>query len=177
MSDIEYLDNQYVMFGDIDDKEAAQFVSFLIEHHQQPDRVEEIVLHLKTDGGIVSAGFAIIDAMQMSTIPIKVIGMGFIASMGVLILSAGDTRHLTRNAEVMAHQFYNEVEGNYTQVKREVAQYERMYVQFVNHFLETTKMNIEDIEKYVLAGHDMYLTPKQCVELGICDEILKPIRK
>lgn len=177
MSDIDYLDNQYVMFGEIDEEKAGQFVGFLIEHHQQPERVDEIYLHLNTPGGEVSSAFAIIDAIQMSSIPIRIIGTGMVGSMGVLILSSGDTRYLTRNAEIMAHQFHSTLSGNFSEMKRDVVNAEQLYVKFLNHFLETTKMNVEEIEKYALSPHDVYLTPKQCVELGICDEVLSKLHK
>ncbi|MGM0422942.1 MAG: ClpP family protease [Pseudomonadota bacterium] len=89
--------------GQVDDGMAAVFVSalFLLEN-EKPD--EEITVMINSPGGSVTAGLAMYDAMRNCSAPIKTVVSGMAASMGSILLCAGDERYATKNARVMIHQ-------------------------------------------------------------------------
>src|SRR5574343_640520 len=103
----------FMLFGPIDREASHATCSFLIKENLLNDDPEGVTLFINSEGGSVTDGFAIIDVMETSQMPITTIGMGLIASMGLLIFSAGHkgSRTLCKGTEVMAHQFWGAMEG------------------------------------------------------------------
>lgn len=89
--------------GQVDDGMAAIFVSalFLLE---KEDPNKEITVMINSPGGSVTAGLAMYDAMRNCSAPIHTVVSGMAASMGSILLCAGDERYATKNARVMIHQ-------------------------------------------------------------------------
>ena len=84
-------------------------VQWIIEKNLLPsnERPKELTLIINSPGGSVHAAFALIDTMKGSAIPIKTVGLGLIASCGVLTFMAGTKgrRILTPNTSILSHQY------------------------------------------------------------------------
>ena len=84
-------------------------IAWIIENNLMPDRhrQKELTLIINSPGGEVHAAFALIDTMKGSAMPIKTIGIGMIASCGVLTFMAGTKgkRLLTPNTSILSHQY------------------------------------------------------------------------
>jgi ATP-dependent protease ClpP protease subunit len=101
------LDNlgAHLMFGEVNNVTAYETINFIIKSNFMFNPGTTLTLILNTPGGSVSDGFALIDVMGTSRLEISTVGLGQVASMGVLLLSAGTKgkRVLTKNTEIMAH--------------------------------------------------------------------------
>jgi ATP-dependent Clp protease protease subunit len=95
-------------------------------------------------------------------------------SMGVLLLAAGHKgkRRLTKNSEVMAHQFAASFYGKQHELMATSRALKLLENRFKRHFLNHTKMTEQQIKDIVFAPSDRYLTPSECKKFGICDEVI-----
>ncbi len=82
---------------------TAGFVIIIVSKKKR----KELLLMICSEGGDMSAAFALIDVMKSSNIFIKTVGLGQIASAGLLIFLAGSPgrRTLTPNTSIMSHQY------------------------------------------------------------------------
>ena len=93
------------LWGQVDDHSAKQVIDRLLYLElMQPGK--EIQLIINSPGGAVTSGFAIYDTMKSITSPISTICSGLAASMGSILLSAGEKgrRFILPHARVMIHQ-------------------------------------------------------------------------
>ncbi len=93
------------LWGPVMDESARQVVTRLMYLEAQKPG-EEITLFINSPGGMVTAGMAIYDTMRMISSPVSTICMGLAASMGSILLSAGEKgrRFVYPHGEVMIHQ-------------------------------------------------------------------------
>src|SRR3954463_26144 len=93
------------LWGVVHDKSASEVVSkLLLLDADKPG--EEIKLFINSPGGVVTSGLVIYDTMRMIKSPVSTICMGLAASMGSILLSAGEKgkRFIYPHGEVMIHQ-------------------------------------------------------------------------
>jgi 16S rRNA (guanine(527)-N(7))-methyltransferase RsmG len=130
--------------------------------------VEEKLLKLKNsfeNGKILKEG------IKTAIIGKPNVGMGLIASMGLLIFTAGHkgTRTLCKGTEVMAHQFWVAMEGKQHELVAAHAAQVRLERQFIDHYLRHSKMSEKQIKDILFGPTDRYLTPAECVKYGLAD--------
>jgi ATP-dependent Clp protease protease subunit len=164
----------HVLFGAVDETSMKEAVTFILKANQLFQGEDDISLYLNCIGGTCYDGFALIDIMDVSRIPVRTVGMGNIMSMGVLILAAGakGKRVITKNTQVMAHQFYGGTEGKFHELV--TAHRAELYLeqQFMHHFLRNTKMNEKQIRDIVFGASDNWLSPSECKKYGIVDHVI-----
>ncbi len=98
------LDNRIIyIFGEINDS-MAENVIMSLQHLSITDPLAGITIMINSEGGTVSAMFAIYDAMRACINEITTIGIGEVCSAAGLLLVAGDKRLASRNCLFMAHQ-------------------------------------------------------------------------
>lgn len=164
----------HVLFGEVDEMSMKDASVFILKANQLFVN-KELTLFINTCGGACSDGFALIDLMQISRLPIKTVGLGNIMSMGVYILAAGThgRRTLTRNTSVMAHQFSGGGgTGKYHELMQDHKANEYLRMQTLEHFKRHTKMTPKQIEDILFGASDRYLTPAECKKFGICDHVV-----
>jgi ATP-dependent Clp protease protease subunit len=102
----ELLDSRVVLLsGSIDDKQSHKIIGQLLALDQRaPER--PITLIINSGGGAISSGFAIYDTIQMLRAPVRTVGAGLIASMGVTIFLAAkkENRFSLAHSRYMIHQ-------------------------------------------------------------------------
>jgi len=137
---------------------------------EDPDK--DINLYINCPGGVINAGLAIYDTIQLVRPDVSTICVGLAASMGTVLLAAGTKgkRYALPNATIHMHQAVGGAQGQAADIAiaaREI-------------------MRLQDLLRSVLAKHtgqpvdkiahdtdrDFYLSPEQAVEYGIVDEIL-----
>lgn len=164
----------HMLFGDVDVNSIAAASNFILKANKLLPRNQPLTLYINSLGGSCYDGFALIDLMDASRIPINTVGLGNIVSMGVLIMSAGakGKRVMTRNTQVMAHQFYGGVEGKFHELFE--AHKAELYLkhQFTHHFLRHTTMTEKQINEIMFGPSDRWLTPTECKKFGIVDHIV-----
>ncbi len=80
----------YYFAEDFTSKSTAPLIKFIMEKNLMPraKKPKELTLIINSPGGAVHAAFALIDVMKASSIPIKTVGLGMIASCGILTFMA-----------------------------------------------------------------------------------------
>ncbi len=157
----------------IDDQIASLVVAQLIYlSNEDPD--SPINMYISSPGGSIYAGMGILDAMQMIPNQVNTIAVGFTASFGTVLLTAGSKghRYALPNATIHMHQPWSSGGGGQAtdieiQAKEILRQKKR-----INEILAiATGKDIEIIEKDT--DRDIYLTAAEAVEYGLVDEVLE----
>ncbi len=163
----------HLLFGEINTVSVYPAINFIIKSNYIFNDETTLTMLVNSPGGSVSDGFALIDVMGTSRVPIATVGLGQVASMGVLIVSAGTKgkRVITKNTEIMAHQFSTMVYGKYHELVASQKYHEKLEKTFIKHFLRHTKMSEKQIKDIMFSPTDRWLTPKEAKKYGICDEV------
>lgn len=164
--------------GAIDAGTAESVCKEIIEYNIKGE-VNQIQMIINSPGGSCAAGFAIIDLIEWSRIPVYTTGIGMIASMGLLVFMTGEPgrRVITPRTSILSHRFSAMNAGNHSQLiasrKEEDLEHERI----ITHYLEYSAIKSrEELEQYLLRDVDTWLAPAEAVRYGLADRI-EPLRK
>lgn len=150
-------------------------VQWIVEKNLAPDseRPKELTLIINSPGGDVHAAFALIDTMKASGIPIKTVGLGIIASCGILTFMAGTKgkRILTPNTSILSHQYSWGSGGKEHELFARVREFELSSERMVEHYKKCTGMSEKKIREVLLPAKDVWLSAKEAVKYGIADKI------
>jgi len=145
----------------------------LYENYARKKKFKELLLMICSEGGDLSPAFALIDVMRSSKIPIKTVGLGSVASCGLLIFLSGTTgrRILTPNTSIMSHQFSWGTDGKVHELFATVKEFELIHNRMVDLYRKTTGLDDADIKKVLLPPQDVYLSAEEAFSYGICDDV------
>ena len=167
------LKERIVMLGmPINDQVANVIIAQLL-YLEREDPDKDINLYILCPGGVISAGLAIYDTMQLIRPDVSTICVGLAASMGTLLLCAGakGKRYALPNATIHMHQAVGGAQGQAADI--EIAAREIMRLQDIIRSI-LVKHTGQSMEKVTHdTDRDFYLNPEQAVEYGIVDEILR----
>lgn len=164
----------YVFMGEVNDEAVRPIIEWLlVENHVTKKRKKELILMICSEGGDIASGFALIDVMKSSKIPVKTVGLGQIASAGLLIFLAGHPgrRVLTENTSILSHQYSWGSDGKHHELWALTKEYTLIQHRMVQHYKETTKLSEEQIKEKLLPASDVYLSATEALELNLCDYI------
>jgi ATP-dependent Clp protease protease subunit len=115
--------------------------------------------------------------MRGSNVPIRTIGIGQIASAGLLIFIAGEKgmRTLTPNTSILSHQYTWGSFGKEHELFAQVKEFDLTAKRLVNHYKKCTGMDEEDIRKVLLPEKDVWLSAQEAKKLNLCD-IVKDLK-
>ena len=151
-------------------------IIWIIENNLMPDsrRRKELTLIINSPGGEVHSAFALIDTMKGSAIPIKTIGIGMIASCGVLTFMAGakGKRLLTPNTSILSHQYSWGSKGKEHELFARVREFELSTERMLTHYKKCTGMSEKKIREILLPPEDVWLSAKEAVKYGIADKVV-----
>ena len=145
----------------------------LVENHVAKKKKKELLLMICSEGGSMEDAFALIDVIKSSSIPVKTVGLGSIASCGLLIFLAGSPgrRILTPNTSILSHQYSWGSEGKHHELWAMTKEFGLAQTRMIQHYQETTGLSEAVIREKLLPAHDVYLSAEEALELGICDYI------
>ncbi len=133
---------------------------------------KEISMYINSPGGVVSSGLSIYDTMQYVRPKIATMCVGQAASMGSLLLAAGeeDMRFCLPNSRVMVHQPSGGFQGQASDIALHAQEIldlkKRLNMIYVKH----TNQKIAAVEKAL--DRDNFMTSEQALEWGIIDKII-----
>ena len=166
------LKDRIIFLGAAIDDDVANLViaQMLYLESEDPDR--EISFYLNTPGGVVSAGLAIYDTMQYIRPSIHTICMGQAASMGALLLAAGEKgkRSALPNSRIIIHQPLGGSQGQATDIGIQAKEILRLKGDLNTILSRHTGQLVEKVETDT--DRDYYMTSSQAKEYGIIDEII-----
>ena len=164
----------HVFMSDVTQESMKPLIDWIIsENFNQKEKKRELTLGICSPGGDLNACFALVDVMKGSKIPIRTIGMGMIASCGLLMFISGEKgrRILTPNTSILSHQYSWGTYGKEHELFAQVKEYDLTTERIVNHYKKCTGLTEKDIRKYLLPPHDVWLSAKEAKKLGLCDKI------
>lgn len=161
----------------INDQIANVIIAQLL-YLDREDSEKDISVYIHSPGGIISAGLAIYDTMQLLRPQVSTICVGLAASMATLLLCAGakGKRYALPNSTIHLHQAVGGAQGQAADVEIAAREILRMQEKIRIIIAKHTGQPIEKIARDT--DRDFYLSAEQAVEYGIVDEILtKPTVK
>ena len=167
------LKDRIVFLGTQVNDEVANAIVAQFLFLQSDDPKADIHLYINSPGGVVTAGMAIYDTMRYIRPHISTLVYGQAASMGSLLLTAGEKgkRFALPNARVMIHQPSGGAQGQATDIEihaREIlatrARLNQMYVEHTGKPLEVIEQAME---------RDKFFTPGEAKEFGLIDDVLE----
>ncbi len=163
-----------VLMGAVDEENIKPIIEWILhENHVRKRKKKELLLMVNSDGGNLGDAFALIDVMNSSTIPVKTVGLGSIASAGLCIFLAGakGRRVLTPNTSIMSHQFSWGSQGKAHELFATMKEFELTHQRMINLYKKTTGLDDETIKKVLLPPQDVYLSAEEALEYNICDHV------
>lgn len=158
--------------GPVEDNMASLVVAQLLFLEAENPK-KEISLYINSPGGVVTSGLAIYDTMQFIRPPVSTLCVGQAASMGSLLLAAGEKgmRFALPNARIMVHQPSGGYQGQVTDIlihAREVESLKRRLNEiYVHHTGKDYKAIEEALER------DNFMTADGAKDFGIVDQVME----
>jgi len=166
------LKERIIFLGTPINDQIANLIIAQLLYLEREDPEKDINLYVHCPGGIISAGLAIYDTMQLIRSDVSTICVGLAASMGTLILCAGakGKRYALPNSTIHMHQAFGGAQGQAADVEIAAREIMRMQEKIRNIMAKHTGQTMEKIIHDT--DRDFYLSAEQAAEYGIIDEIL-----
>ncbi len=158
--------------GQVDDTMASIACASLLYLKSEvcPNHEDPITVHINSPGGSVLAGLAIYDVMRSIKPKIVTIGYGMQASMGSILLAAGDERMMTRNSNLMIHQISGGNEGKASAMEINMAFSEQLHETLKNIYVRHVGLTHEFWD--LALEHDTWLSADQAKKMGFIHKII-----
>jgi len=132
---------------------------------------KEISMYINSPGGVVTSGMAIYDTMQYIRAPVATLCIGQAASMGSLLLAAGESgmRFALPNARIMVHQPSGGFQGQASDIERHAQEILDMRARLNKIYVEHTGQTLRKIEDAL--ERDTFMTAEQAKDFGLVDEV------
>ena len=163
----------YVLMDQINHATCRDAIKWIMNQNLSNNPLPQLTLIINSPGGDVHAAFALIDTMKASSIPIKTVGLGLIASCGFLIFIAGQKgkRILTPNTAILSHQYTWGSKGKEHELYARVKEFELSTNRMIDHYKKCLGMTEAKIKEVLLPPQDVWLSASEAKKLKICDKI------
>lgn len=136
------------------------------------DPNKPIQMYINSPGGQVYSGMAIYDTMQQVSCPVSTVAVGFTASFGTVLLTAGTPgmRYALPNATIHMHQPLGGAQGQASDIAIQAQEILRLRTSLNGILAHHTGKTVETIEEDT--DRDLYLSAQEAMEYGLVDEVL-----
>ncbi len=157
--------------GPVEDQMASLVCAQLLFLEAENPK-KEIALYINSPGGVVTAGMAIYDTMQFIRPAVSTLCVGQAASMGSLLLAAGEKgmRFATPNARIMVHQPSGGFQGQASDIERHARDIIKMKRRLNEVYVKHTGRTLEEVEKTL--DRDHFMDADEAHGWGVIDKIL-----
>lgn len=158
--------------GPIEDYMASLITAQLLFLEAENPK-KEISMYINSPGGVVTAGMAIYDTMQYIRPAVSTLCIGQAASMGSLLLTAGekDMRFVLPNARIMVHQPSGGFSGQASDIERHAQEILDMRARLNKIYVKHTGQTLRKIEDAL--ERDTFMTAEQAQEFGLVDKVIE----
>jgi ATP-dependent Clp protease protease subunit len=156
--------------GRIDDAKSEQICKQIIELNART--LDCIQLIINSAGGGVHAGFALLDVMEWSRLPVRTTALGMVASMALLVFMAGEKGHrvVTPRVAILSHRYWWWNVGNHSELIARRKEEDLTHRRILEHYARHTRLKTEEaLHEKLLRDVDAWLTADEAVECGIAD--------
>jgi ATP-dependent Clp protease protease subunit len=166
------LKDRIIFLGTAIDDHIANLVIAQMLYLESQDPDKEIFFYLNTPGGHVSSGMAIYDTMQYIKPPVSTFCMGQAASMGALLLAAGQKgkRYALPHSRILIHQPLGGFQGQATDIDIQAREILRLKEELNQLLAELTGQPLSKIQADT--ERDYYMSSQQAKDYGIIDGII-----
>lgn len=157
--------------GPVEDQMASMVVAQLL-FLESANPKKDIFVYINSPGGIVTSGLAIYDTMQFVNPPVATFCIGQAASMGSLLLSAGDkgSRFALPNCRIMMHQPSGGFQGQASDLQRHAEDILKMKRRLNEIYAKHTGQEPDQIERII--DRDHFMSSEEARDFGLVDKIL-----
>jgi len=158
--------------GPIEDNVASLLIAQLLFLEAENPK-KEISMYINSPGGVVTSGMAIYDTMQFIRPPVATLCTGQAASMGSLLLAAGEKgmRYALPNARVMVHQPSGGFQGTASDIERHAEDIIKMKRRLNEIYVKHTGQDYDTVERTL--DRDYFMTAEDAKNFGIIDEVIQ----
>jgi ATP-dependent Clp protease protease subunit len=157
--------------GAVEDQMASSIcMQLLFLESQNPNK--EIAMYINSPGGVVTSGMAIYDTMQFIKSPVATLCIGQAASMGSLLLAAGEPgkRFALPNARIMVHQPSGGFQGQVSDIERHAQDIIKTKRRMNEVYVKHTGKGYDAIEKAL--DRDNFMSAEEAQNFGLIDRVL-----
>jgi ATP-dependent Clp protease, protease subunit len=171
------LKERIVFLGTPIDDQVANLIVAQLLFLSREDPEKDIQIYINSPGGVIYAGMAIYDTMQMIPNRISTVAVGVTASFGTVLLAAGSKgqRYALPHATIHMHQPLGGAQGQASDIEIQAREILRLKARLNKILSTTTGQSLEVIERDT--ERDFYLDAYQSVEYGLVDKVLEPPQK
>lgn len=172
------LKERIIMLGTPINDQIANLIVAQLLYLAREDPSKPIRMYINSPGGQVYAGMAIYDTMQQVECPVSTVAVGFTASFGTVLLTAGrkGMRYALPNATIHMHQPLGGAQGQASDIAIQAQEILRLRANLNQILGYHTGQPISQIERDT--DRDIFFTAQQAKEYGLVDEVLHdPIAK
>lgn len=153
----------YLFMDEVTLATTKPMVEWIFDANFSEERPDMLNLLVCSPGGDLNAAFALIDTMRGSAIPVRTIGLGQIASAGLMIFIAGDKgkRILTPNTSILSHQYSWGAFGKEHELFATVKEFDLTTKKMISHYKKCTGLSEPKIREILLPPQDIWLSPTE----------------
>ena len=169
------LKDRIIFLGTQVNDEVANAIVAQLLFLQSDDPEADVHLYINSPGGSVTAGLAIYDTMQFIQCPVATYCLGQCASMGAVLLAAGEKgkRFALPNSRVMIHQPSAGSEGTAEEILIHANEFKNLKVRLNQILLNHTGHSLEKIEQDT--DRDRFMTAEEARDYGLIDQVIEKL--
>ena len=156
--------------GPVEDHMASVIIAQLLFLESENPK-KEVSMYINSPGGVVTAGMAIYDTMQFIRPKVSTLCVGQAASMGSLLLAAGDPgmRFALPNARIMVHQPSGGFQGQASDILRHAEDIMKIKKRLNDVYVKHTGRDYDTIERTL--DRDHFMSSEEAKEFGLIDQV------
>ena len=159
--------------GQVNDSVSALITAQLL-FLEADNPKKDIAFYINSPGGVVTSGLSIYDTMQYIRPKVSTLVIGQAASMGSLLLTAGEAgmRHSLPNSRIMVHQPSGGYQGQATDIMIHAEETLKLKKRLNEIYVKHTGRKLKEVEAAL--ERDNFMSPEDAKEWGLIDEIVEP---
>jgi ATP-dependent Clp protease protease subunit len=167
------LKDRIILLGSAIDDHVASLICAQLLFLESEDPEKEIYMYINSPGGVVTAGLAIYDTMQYISAPVATLCLGQAASMGSLLLAAGEKgmRYALPHSRILIHQPLGGAQGQASDISIHAREILRMKDELNGILADHTGQTLEKITADT--DRDYFMSSQEALEYGLIDKVMK----
>ena len=167
------LKDRIILLGSAIDDHVASLICAQLLFLESEDPEKEIYMYVNSPGGSVSSGMAIYDTMQYISAPVATLCLGQAASMGALLLAAGEAgmRYALPHSRIMIHQPLGGAQGQASDVHIHAQEILRLRDELNDILVHHSGQKLDKIRKDT--ERDFFMSADEAVKYGIIDKVMR----
>lgn len=164
----------YYFASEFNQQSVRDAITWILDaNFQQKPTFENLTLMITSFGGDMYAAFALIDVMRGSSIPVHTVGLGVIASAGLMTFIAGEPGHriITPNTSILSHQWSSGMFGKEHELVATARQFDLTTKRMIQHYKKCTKLTEKQIREKLLPPQDIWLSSEEALQYNLADQV------